>query len=738
MSRKLKELFVLIISLVFCLSLFSCDDEGKATLALKNEILQNETHTIYVSSSTESIDLAEYIIVSDEAKWKLYDSSDMKDEIESNVSLQTGANTFYIKVKEDGTKKDYTVNVIRKRALTVDFDVNGGSACSSIVVDEGDVISPPTTSRIGYDFVKWDYDFTQPISDNVSAKAEWSAKSYTISVTDGANSVYEIAVKFGEDYTISVPNKTGYRFIKVVDSNNTEFPLSGKYLEAENITLTAQYSLENYSLTYVYNADIANKVVYYTIADVVILDVPTHPNGLEFDGWYSDPQLTNKVSSFPSGSYGNKTLYAKWNQEIIPEQEIYDVVIDADGFEFDGNTFIIKYGDSYTLPVVPARDGYDFVAWLGNGEVVPTSGVWTIKADTTLTIKWQPKAYRIEYIIDNKTTNPNTITEFTIETPTITLLDATRPNSTFNGWFNENGERVTEISIGTFENITLYASFEIEVFELKYDANGGTVSKESVLYEKNDPYTLLTPEYPGYNFKGWYNGNTLIENGVWTFEEDITVVAKWEKITYLITYELFNGVSEQELKNTYTVEDTFTLPKPTKDGYVFLGWSDGVSSNVYQDVTIQKGTIGNKNYVAVWSMFSYSYSGTNATVVSYAYSNSRDKVVIPKSVNYNGVNYTVTEIGTSVFSGMGDKLAKKEIVINGKAATRFSVEIPNTLKKIGINAFSDCDDVSIDVILESGVDLYTWADSLEVAEGNDDVVDVIKGRRPAIGWSVYQ
>ncbi len=737
MSRKLKALFVLVISLVFCLSLFSCDDEGKATFALKNEILQNEAHTIYVSSSTEEIDLSEYIIVSNEARWKLYDSSDMKREIESNVSLQTGANTFYVKVKESGAKKEYTIKVIRKRALTVDFDVNGGSACSSIVVDEGDVISPPTTSRIGYDFVKWGYDFTQPISDNISAKAEWSAKSYTISIAD-ENSIYELSVKFGEDYTISVPSKIGYRFLKVVDANNVEFPLSGKYFETEDIVLTAHYSLENYSLTYVYNADIANKVVYYTIADAVILDVPTHPNGLEFDGWYSDQQLINKVSSIPSGSYGNKTLYAKWNQEIVPEQEIYHVVIDADGFEFDGNSFIIKYGDSYTLPVVTARDGYDFVAWLGNGEVVPTSGVWPIKADTTLTIKWQPKTYHIEYVIDNKTTNPNMTTEFTIETPTITLLDATRPNSTFKGWFDENGERVTEISIGTFENITLYASFEIYAFELEYDANGGTVSKKSVLYEKNDPYTLLIPEYPGYTFKGWYYGDTLIENGIWTFEEDITVVAKWEKITYLITYELFNGVSEQALKNIYTVEDTFTLPKPTKDGYVFLGWSDGVSSNVYHDVTIQKGTIGNKKYVAVWSMFSYSFSENTATVVSYAYLNSRDKVVIPKSVNYNGVNYTVTEIGTSLFSGMGDKLAKKEIVVNNKVATKFSVEIPNTLKKIGINAFSDCDDVSIDVILESGVDLYAWADSLEIAEGNDHVVDVIKGRRPAIGWSVYQ
>ena len=249
---------------------------------------------------------------------------------------------------------------------------------------------------------------------------------------------------------------------------------------------------------------------------------------------------------------------------------------------------------------------------------------------------------------------------------------------------------------------------------------------------------LLTPEYPGYQFKGWYNGETLMTDGVWNSDENITVVAKWERVLYQITYDLGGGTTSETLKNSYTVEDTFTLPKPTKSGFVFLGWKEADGTAIFNDVTITKGTIGEKRYVAVWSMFTYSFNGTNATVVSYAYSKNRDKIVIPKTVNYQGVDYTVTEIGPSVFAGIGEKIAKKEIVVNGKAVTRVSVEIPNTLQKIGVNAFSNCDDVSINVIMESGVDLSTWADSLQVADGNDHVVDVIKGKRPAIGWSVYK
>ena len=67
----------------------------------------------------------------------------------------------------------------------------------------------------------------------------------------------------------------------------------------------AVYALENYSLTYIYNADISNKVVNYTILDAIVLETPVHPAGLEFGGWYADQQLTEKVESIPAGTYGN-------------------------------------------------------------------------------------------------------------------------------------------------------------------------------------------------------------------------------------------------------------------------------------------------------------------------------------------------------------------------------------------------------------------------------------------------
>ena len=745
MIKEFKKISILALFIIMLISLVSCgDDATKANLSILNGVETDGVYSVYVSSSTESINLEDYLTVAEDAKLKIYTSVDMKDEIDANVSLQAGENIFYVRVKESGVKKDYTVKIIKRKTVTVTFDSNGGSVCQPIVVDEGTLVNTPTTTRSGYDFVKWDYDFTKPITEDISCKAEWVAKTYTITIENGQ----PVDVKFGQEYSLTpaIP-ATGYKFVKWIDSNGNDFPKSGVWDKTDNVSIKAVFAKEVYKISYVYNADIPLKNTTYTVEDEVILEIPVHPDGLEFEGWYTDSQLKNKIEKIEKGNAGDVTVYAKWKIVVIPEPPVYTITIDADGYEFDGNTIELKYGDSYELPTVPEKAGYDFVAWMNGTTVIPTSGIWSIRDNATLTIKWQARKYNVEYVFDSKTTNPNTTTEFTPETETIILLEPTRPNATFLGWYTDpdftDESKITQISKGTTVSITLYAKFEITMYMLTYSPNGGTVSKDFENYELGDSYTLLTPEFPGYKFVGWYNGEELVENnGTWSIETDVTFVAKWEKERYLVTYDLANGTTSETLKVSYSVDDTFTLPKPTREGYYFLGWSEKDSNKTYYDMTVQKGSTGNKTFVAKWSEFSYSFNGENAIVTNYKFITSRARVKIPTTVNYNGVDYTVTEIGASVFEGMGPIIKNKLIVTtNSKGekvvATKFDVEIPRTLKKIGVNAFANCNDVCIKIILDSGVDIYEWTDSLEIAEGNKDVADVIKGRRPAIGWSIY-
>lgn len=742
--KGIKKIIILALVAIMAISLVACEDEEtSANLSLVGGVDVNGVYTLYVSSNTENIDLDDYLTVSEDAKWKLYDSTEMKDEIDHVVSLQTGNNFFHIRVKESGVKKDYSINIIKRKTVTVTFDSNGGSVCEPIVVDEGTVLPPPTTVKSGYDFVSWGYDFSNPVTEDISCVASWSAKKYYIKA-DGTS----IETLFGSNYSIPAPTpKAGYKFVKWQDTNGKEFASTGIWDKTENVEITAVFTKENYKLSYVYNANIPSKSVNFTVEDEILLEVPVHPDGLEFEGWYTDSKLTNKVTQFEVGTIGDKTIYAKWKVVVIPEPEIYKVTIDADGFDIDGFEMDVQYGEMYYLPDAPQKDGYDFIAWKLGEDVVPTAGIWTIKENVTITIEWNPKTYNIEYVTDAKTTNPNTTLTFTPETETIILQNPTRPNATFVGWFTDpsftEDSKVTEIAKGTKENITLYAKFQITVYTLTYDPNKGTVSKGTETYEKGDEYKLLIPEYHGYEFLGWYNGETLVEDGVWNFETDVTLVASWKKLQYLVTYDLAGGTTSQTLKSIYTVDDTFTLPVPTKDGYYFLGWCEEGSEKNYQSMTVQKGTTGNKKFVAKWTEFSYSFNGENATVTNYKFLNTRPRVKIPTVVNYNGVDYTVTEIGASVFEGMGAIIKNKQLyAYNSKGQlvvqTKFEVDIPITLKKIGTNAFNNCNDVCIRVALgNSGIDLWEWADTISISEGNKDVLDVIKGRRPAIGWSIY-
>lgn len=105
----------------------------------------------------------------------------------------------------------------------------------------------------------------------------------------------------------------------------------------------------------------------------------------------------------------------------------------------------------------------------------------------------------------------------------------------------------------------------------------------------------------GYTFDGWeYN------DSIWNFDTcvttDMKLYSSFSIINYTLTY-LDNDGSTLTTSNpkTYTIETaTFTLANPTKNGYVFEGWTESNSSNILSTVTVSKGSTGNKTFTANW------------------------------------------------------------------------------------------------------------------------------------------
>lgn len=69
---------------------------------------------------------------------------------------------------------------------------------------------------------------------------------------------------------------------------------------------------------------------------------------------------------------------------------------------------------------------------------------------------------------------------------------------------------------------------------------------------------------------------------------------------YSITYHLDGGTMQGNPETFTEVTDTFTLKAPVKDGYKFLGWTGTGLDMLTAEVTIEKGSTGDRNYTANW------------------------------------------------------------------------------------------------------------------------------------------
>ncbi|MBR6017784.1 MAG: InlB B-repeat-containing protein [Paludibacteraceae bacterium] len=153
---------------------------------------------------------------------------------------------------------------------------------------------------------------------------------------------------------------------------------------------------------------------------------------------------------------------------------------------------------------------------------------------------------------------------------------------------------------------TLYAHWNVVNYSIGYTLNGGSVSTNPTSYTiATNTITLNNPTKDGYTFKGWTgsNGNTpqttvQITKGS---TGNKTYTANWEKLTYTITYDYAGGSGFNV--ESYDIETaTFTLNNPTRDGYIFKGWTGSNGNTPQMTVQIAKGSTGSKNYTAHWAI----------------------------------------------------------------------------------------------------------------------------------------
>ena len=160
---------------------------------------------------------------------------------------------------------------------------------------------------------------------------------------------------------------------------------------------------------------------------------------------------------------------------------------------------------------------------------------------------------------------------------------------------------------------------------------------------ESEAFQLPIPVRTGYIFLGW-TGEGITEPQK-TIEipqgstGDRTYTANWQVIEYTIITLLEGGNAGSSQVYFYTVEQTVTLPTPTRTGYTFLGWTGEGITTPQPNVTIPKGSTGDKTYIENWEVNIYTITlGTNGgdalDAISYAVTSSPITLPTPVRTGY--------------------------------------------------------------------------------------------------------
>ena len=148
-------------------------------------------------------------------------------------------------------------------------------------------------------------------------------------------------------------------------------------------------------------------------------------------------------------------------------------------------------------------------------------------------------------------------------------------------------------------------------YTISYNANGGNTTPGNQTKWYGEAITTAGAiTKTGYDFKGWLWNNSGSPVGASTSWNGAnsggTFYASWAPTNYAINYDLVGGSADNP--ESYTVEtDTFTLNAPTRPGYIFRGWSGTDIDGLADEVTIEKGSLGAREYTANWIPDTLSY-----------------------------------------------------------------------------------------------------------------------------------
>ncbi len=432
------------------------------------------------------------------------------------------------------------------------------------------------------------YTADQPVvtgtmgTESVTVDVTYNINSYEVTATAspiaGGTVVGGGSYDYGSTAMLTATAAEGYTFVNWTE-NGTEVSTNVTYsfTVTEAKTLVANFSLNSYEVTAVANPTAGGTITgagTYDHGTTATLTA-TANDGYTFVNWTENGTEVSTSVTYSFTVTEAKTLVANFS---LNSYEVAAVANPSAGGTITGaGTF--DYGTTATLTAT-VSEGYTFVNWTENGEVVSNSTIYsfTVTSNRDLVANFEVNTYEITATANP--TNGGTVTGAgTYDHGTTVTLTATAAEGYhFVNWTKEGTEVSTSASYSfTVTEAGAYvAHFEMNTYEVTATANPtGTVSGEGT-YNHGMTVTLTATADEGYTFVNWTeNGDVVSTNATYSFTvtSDRTLVANFQIESYTIAVSATEGGTATGSGN-YEYGTTITLMATAETGYQFVNWTE--------------------------------------------------------------------------------------------------------------------------------------------------------------------
>lgn len=449
---------------------------------------------------------------------------------------------------------------------------------------------------------------------------------------------------YGKTLTLSSSQPTpptGYTFANWKATDSIIYASGANYTANAVTTLTAQYTPNQYDVTFNANggsgAPSTQKKIYGTTL-ILSSTIPTR-SGYTFLGWGTSANDITVDYKAGANYTANSAiaLYAIWARTISVNSTSTATIARAAQiflFEFtptttgkycfystgSSDTYGYVYNSSMSILQEDDDSGDSTNFLISRSLTAGTTyylGVRYYSSSTTGSISITfGNVYAVTYAANGGSNAPDSQEKLYSITLPLSNQKPTWAGHTFVNWKATSGTTYDPGGSYTANAATtLTAQWTTDTYEIKYNTNGGTPSTmgpQTKTHDVNLTLLSMEPTKAGAAFRNWKatDGTTYAKGAVYTKNEPTTLTAQYDAIDYSVTYNA-NGGSGAPSPQTKIHGTTLVLSstKPTWSGCTFLGW--GISAN---DITVDYAA--GANYTANEEIILYAIWAKNISLNS--------------------------------------------------------------------------------------------------------------------------